>query len=251
VSRSTGSNHADGIANTVRLSNDMVKLVVGKGRKDFLVHRTAIAKASPVLQAAFRSNTWKEGRARTMVLPDDDPETIQMLLHFAYVGRLPNLNTDDDYSSIGNDHRGQYDGLARLYCVGEKYQNKDFKNATIDAMLSKVAIRDNEGSRWFPSSPAIKIIYNGTPEGSKARKLMVDIYVYGVGAANIVAYTLHLDFIKDLIAALTKILLDGEIPFFREERLWIPSCEYHEHASGECCGSGERLTKDIRGRTPL
>jgi hypothetical protein len=59
--------------------------------------------------------------------------------------------------------------LARAYVLGEKPIDVKFKNAIIDTF---VAVGTAMG--YNPIGERVDILYEGTPEGSPARKLVVD-----------------------------------------------------------------------------
>jgi hypothetical protein len=61
--------------------------------------------------------------------------------------------------------------LARLYVLGEKLVDAKFQEAVLKELIKNV--RELEK---YPSTETIKIIYNGTTEGSPARHLLVDFY---------------------------------------------------------------------------
>ncbi|KAF2827202.1 hypothetical protein CC86DRAFT_263989, partial [Ophiobolus disseminans] len=60
---------------------------------------------------------------------------------------------------------------AEAYVLGEKLMDAEYQ----DTILEKI-MRGCEEKRNFPGEPQLAIIYNGTPMGSPARKLLVDFY---------------------------------------------------------------------------
>lgn len=64
--------------------------------------------------------------------------------------------------------------------------------------------KDEEGARWFPTKEDVAIIYDGTPEGSPARQLMVYLHVrYGSSSWIAKQYEEnHPQFLVDLCKAL-------------------------------------------------
>jgi hypothetical protein len=59
--------------------------------------------------------------------------------------------------------------LARAYVLGEKLIDAKFKNAIIDTFVAVGA-----KTRYNPIGECVDILYEGTPEGSPARKMVVD-----------------------------------------------------------------------------
>ncbi|KAK5685854.1 hypothetical protein LTS10_001967 [Elasticomyces elasticus] len=100
--------------------------------------------------------------------------------------------------------RNEYNVLAQLYCFGERVQNERFKNAVIDALVAKTedTVYEDHGHKlaefWKAVRPSVvQDIYEGTPPGSPARKLMVSIYAGDQSSCWIVD-GLHYDFLLDL-----------------------------------------------------
>lgn len=117
------------------------------------------------------NGNWKESDSRSVKLPKDDPATFGIYVNLLYTKQIPTKPT------FANSRRVmlEYIHLARLYVLCEKLQDIEGKNSTIHAMLS--TSRDNI-SVLRPN--AIKTIYEGTPESSPARKMLLDMYVeYG------------------------------------------------------------------------
>ena len=133
-----------------------------------------------------------------MELPEDDPELFHFLLHFACADTLPYLITDLDKSADPAAHVEQYTPLAKLYCVGQKYQMPGFKNAIADAIITKSEIADLSGKRWYPEALAVDIIYRGTPEKSPAKRLMVDLLIGRVSGSQLDTGEYPAEFVKDL-----------------------------------------------------
>lgn len=180
-----------------------MKLIVGEEQKEYLVHRTVISKASPVLCAAFASDAWKEGKERTMTMPEDDMDAFRIFLHYAYVGRLPSLKAFDtslDSELFQGDMEKLFNLLAKAYCLGEKYQNVGFKNEMIDAIILNTQVKFADDRAWYPGNTAVNTLYAGTCKGSQARKLVVDMYIEEVSGAIFLKKTFDQDFMNEIVA---------------------------------------------------
>lgn len=98
-------------------------------------------------------------------------------------------------------HDSEYAQLARLFVLGEKYQDSRFKNRIIDAMIAKHHDEDADGYGWSPHSVAIDILYRGTCDGSPVRKLMVHMWLDRGSSGWVTACkSLNHDFLRDLCA---------------------------------------------------
>lgn len=97
---------------------------------------------------------------------------------------------------------GEFGHLARAYVFGEKIQDDAFCNNVMDAILKR--IKGNGHVSWYPTTDAVATIYNGTPEGSPARRLCVYLHT-NFGSARQIRSTEdgeHPDFLRDLSRSL-------------------------------------------------
>jgi hypothetical protein len=60
---------------------------------------------------------------------------------------------------------------ARMYILSEKLMDAEFQDTIIQTLMTGC-----NTAKMFPAKGRINIIYNGTVEGSLARKLLVDLY---------------------------------------------------------------------------
>ena len=155
-------------------------LVVGPSSQKLFAHRWFLERTSAFFHAAFK-NEWKEGQELQVNLVEEDVELFKTYLHYTYTRKIPYIRFDTSTTSEGS-HKAEYIVLAGLYCLGEKYQDTTCRNAAIDAIIAKSECRA-PGSDDFPPALAVDIIYRGTCAGSRARKLMVDLYI-GKGHAT-------------------------------------------------------------------
>ncbi|KAF2869130.1 hypothetical protein BDV95DRAFT_453386, partial [Massariosphaeria phaeospora] len=94
---------------------------------------------------------------------DDDPAVVEAYIQYLYTRQVA-------FPSVAHDN---WTYLASLYVLGEKFIDISFKNAVIDTMLDY-----HEERSSFPPYKAVKIIYEGTPLFSPARKLVLDMYAW-------------------------------------------------------------------------
>ncbi|KAK5729613.1 hypothetical protein LTR17_011800 [Elasticomyces elasticus] len=88
-------------------------------------------------------------------------------------------DADDSHTSADTE----YTLLAQLYCFGVRMQDHRFQNAVVDAIIANVEdthrgkLNGRKASfKHYPSIQVVNLIYEGTPSGSPARRLMVNIY---------------------------------------------------------------------------
>lgn len=171
-------------------------------------------------------------QGRQIKLPEDDVECVNHYLHFLYIGSIASQAGEPNTTQDKQDHIDECILLAKLYVLGEKFQDSYFKNALVDAIIAK-AIPSNYHSYWYLTGESVNIIYEGTTSGSLARKLVVDMHAaYGknhwLGKSG-----LNTDFLIDL----TNRFFDT-----RDRELVIEEFEnvnYHEHEDGAVCSCTE------------
>lgn len=66
--------------------------------------------------------------------------------------------------------------LSKLYVLGERVLDTELQHAVIREIVRLSSLKDKTGTRWFPIGPTVTRIYDGTPAGSPARRLMVDTH---------------------------------------------------------------------------
>ena len=93
---------------------------------------------------------------------------------------MPAITVEDDSREL---HQHEFMVLADSYVLGEGLMDNTFKDVAIDALCVKV--RGPRGDTIWPAFVGmVKIIYAGTPESSKARALLVNIFQYHVLSAR-------------------------------------------------------------------
>jgi hypothetical protein len=134
------------------------------------VHKPLLTSRSEFIKRA----TSEEWYGRTFIadnvdLPDDDPNTVKLYLNLVYANQLVINGT------------GQWLKLCQLYVLAEKLQDTTSKNKIIDGMLvfSQELVKETplsvNSKRMLPAAATVKL-YEGTPDRSQARKLLLDLY---------------------------------------------------------------------------
>ena len=193
---------------------DLVTLVVGEEQQQMIVHGTYLVRDSEFFAAAMRKE-WPEGKPRRVELPDESPDTIGYYLTYVYGRRLP--TTEIEYmprvktTQVNKEpHFGLvFTLLARLYVCGERLLNWAVRRAVVAEMIRLTLIEDEDGHTWGLSSEDVNIIYQGTPKGSPARRVVVDMHVKRTPAIGLDDDS-HPAFVRD-VANSSHRIITGEM----------------------------------------
>lgn len=159
----------------------MIKFEVGVTQTTFFVHLNLLCSASPYFKAAF-TNGFLEAQQKSMKIPEDDPDTFEILVRWVYTKKLdlPNPGTDEA-------HDERYLQLCKLYVLTDKYRMMGMKNYIIDRifmMLPKQPPRQSPISKPSfkpllkpPSAHVMLYIYKNTTNDCTLRKLLVAWFV--------------------------------------------------------------------------
>lgn len=144
-----------------------------------VVHEHYLTRTSDFFAAALKK-AWIEGQTRVIELREETPENMEFYCDFVYTGQLPTrifIKRDS-----GHGMAPAFELLANLFVLGERRLDTKLRNAVICEMMRIHKLPPTPpvlfGGSPFPSAPSttsVNIIYQGTPEGSPARRLMVDM----------------------------------------------------------------------------
>jgi hypothetical protein len=102
----------------------------------------------------------------------DELEACELYIHWLYRGPLP-VRIDEP----GRKGNLEYIQIAQVDILGDRLQDYSFMNTVLNAMLEKPKTRVTDGQTWFPVGPAIRLISENAPGSSKARRLLIDLYI--------------------------------------------------------------------------
>lgn len=155
---------------------DSITLIVGLKKQELLVHANYIARKSAFFKTALKKE-WREGQTRTIMLPEDDYETVTDYLRFIYSDKLPTSHIDASFKALKSYFDPFYTVLARLYVFGSKWMDKELMVAVIREIHRLTKSRCSVGDRWcIPGVEAVNIIFDGTTEADSVRRLLLDLY---------------------------------------------------------------------------
>lgn len=210
-----------------RLEGEVVTVLVGESEQKCIVHEQLLCARSPFFAAAFEKE-WKEGQERTIPLPDDTPEVLDLYFQWIYSGKI----FTREAPSKSDRGVGELHLLIESYTFGEKIQDRDYQDALLDSLLACTDTKDEKGERWFPTGELVRRAYEKTPTGSPLRRLLVDMHNHH-GRSEWIKEDNSVEFLADL----TREMFETRAaPVGLNLTDWeVDSCVYHHHGKEEQC----------------
>lgn len=138
------------------------------------MYEVLLTKHSVFFESATKKE-WKEGQERRVKLPDDTLSVVNLYAQWLYSDRILSRKSPDQ---ADDQNMAELKLLIKAFIFGEKIQDGHFKDALIDALIHSVNTTNNDGKNWYPGSSLVNCAYEGTPEGSPLRKLLVDMHMF-------------------------------------------------------------------------
>ena len=205
----------------------------------FSVHEELVCASSRFFKNAM-SQEWVEGRDRVVSLPMDEPEAFELYLQWLYQGKLP-VRTD----APGREGNLEYVQLAHAYVLGDRLQDHNFMDTVLDAMVEKTKTAATDGQKWYPVGPVVRLIYENTPDSSKARQLLIDLYAFKARASWLRDWAEPDDLPKSFLMELAIALLETRNPPTKDDPVMeANTCKYHQH------GADSTLCYKNQGKSP-
>lgn len=129
----------------------------------------------------------------------------------------------------------EYELLSAIYVLAFQLEDVTFQDAVLSAFIAKLQAPATPGFRALPGVRAVNDIYSFTPEWSKARNLMLQVYLVKATKDDITRFY-HPEFLRDFVLG----IMDGGRP----ESLELVECEYHTHAANVVCGLKKTEKRD-------
>ena len=154
--------------------SDLVQIEVGPGQKKFTVHKDFVSDASTFLKAAFRENSdFRENNDQLVKLPEDDPDTFEAFLAYAYSDEFTGLDLRD-LEDNNTARLKALDDLVTLYVFADKIGAQELKRCMIETWLGYMA---SYCDYIIPRS-RLRSLYEKTMPGSGLRKIAVALHVW-------------------------------------------------------------------------
>ncbi|EMC99029.1 hypothetical protein BAUCODRAFT_387901 [Baudoinia panamericana UAMH 10762] len=212
---------------TANLFDEIIIVTVGKELKPFKtfsLHKGVVSYYSGYFQAALKENTFQEGQSKRIELPDEEVETFEHFVGWLYTRVLP--GNSDDYTA-------EYNGLIKLWILGDKRQIPLLMNVTIDAM------RDVLVKRWILPRMSLGLIWENTAPGAQLRRFWIHLMAQ-VGLRSSLKDE-HKEFwvkdaLWDVFRASYEMWRNGRATTLNKDAIAkLDLCEYHCHEDGLKC----------------
>lgn len=212
-------------------SDSIVTVRVGEPPAIFRVHQTVLSRSSEFLKTKAKPE-WSNGEA-VVLLPHHSIEAFRIYSKWLYTGAIASNPALSSSSHTTADEELEWLNLANALVLGEAFIDVDFKDTIMDALRAKVKSFSGH-TFWNVASRVVRIIYDGTPQTSAARRFLVAIY-HGHGEAKDLDSKdgFPSDFLLDLARASlssrtkTPVTSLGDKSFMK--------CNYHEHGESQAC----------------
>ncbi|KAL9104661.1 MAG: hypothetical protein Q9163_000404 [Psora crenata] len=211
------------------LYNTFIYLTIGPkphGRT-FGIHKGLLCQNSKFFAAAF-NGPYTEATSGEITLPDEAPDTFDIVYTWLYTGKLTYCKDGEDLACLSVHY-------VKLFIFGDKYDMPRLCNEAIDGIIHRYEQHSVVYQHNF------KHIYKNTPVGSELRRVLVAIYVsqptemmglYDRMADERVACP---EFLVDVIKALAVGYEKAVKPAKGKARCIIDRCRFHRHEGGGSC----------------
>lgn len=227
---------------SLSITGECIVVTVGKEihRQDFFLHERLFTSHSEFLK---RATITRQNRKSAIILPEYNSWTFQLYVVLTYTGSLATRDLPEEWQSLVN-----------LYILADRLEDKWAKNRVVDAMHSfvrehiprAVGLTD-EGSQTKDhiSVASLVSLYAGTPTGSPARRLVVELFADNGTEGWLVRAGALLP--REFLFDVTHRLLQKRPSVVFGNMLDRPSSHYHEMLEGEMpdkdCESMTKRTK--------
>lgn len=220
------------------ITGECIVVIVGKQihRDEFSLHERLFTSHSEFLK---RAKTARLGQTGAISLPEYDPSTFQLYVVLTYSGFLATKELPEEWQS-----------LVDVYVLADRLEDKWAKNRVVDAMHSfvrehipRAVGRTDEGSQTKDhiSVASLVSLYAGTPTGSPARKLVVELFADNGAEGWLVRVGALLP--REFLFDVTHRLLQKRPSVVFGNMLDRPSSYYHERLEGETDKDCESMSK--------
>ncbi|KAF2214449.1 hypothetical protein CERZMDRAFT_95715 [Cercospora zeae-maydis SCOH1-5] len=198
--------------------------------KVFQIHQSILCESSEFLKLKAKPE-WSRGKAEVN-LPHVSADAFAVYVNWLYFSRvMPRGEKLWERGSVADSRDWRI--FAESVALGEELMDSSFQHSVMDLMAVVVLSRNPRHNLSHQElHRVVQKIYDGTPEDSGARGLIVDIFK---GHAGVLRSCGDNELPAAFLRTLALALLD-KTPSLAE-RLKSDRCWYHNHGDGEDCHS--------------
>lgn len=206
------------VCNRLDFSNE-ITVLVGAEEKRFNLQADFLTRRSKFFEAAC-TQRFQEGLEKLIRLPEVKSELFAVYLQWAYTGEIVVL----DPEAAAKDDKGSrtYYELTRLYILADMLDDKLLRNTIIDHCFAV-----HREKRFKPATDTTTLTYQGLPESSTLRRLILVFYHEHTSPEWLTAASKKVP--RAFLAELLIKAARGDSKCGSIERLERRKCEYHEH----------------------
>ena len=187
------------------------------------MHSKLLSTTSEFFKAKIKPEWLLENES--IKLPHHEYNVFDIYVVWLYNGGDPTM---PDMNREGGEKRSQistFQVLAEAYVLGEILIDYTFKNAIMDTWLKM--LKGTQGDTFYEACPEMaRVIYDGTLDGSPARKFIVDVLRCTVDGPQL---TELLDKLPDACHHELTISFATERKTKAIDELDFGRCRYHKH----------------------
>lgn len=198
-------------------------IYLGPDRVHFCVHQKLLCQVSPVFDKMFNGG-FQEAENKSALLPEDDPETFDSFLRWAYSNALSDVNMKESKTNSGP----MWDRI-KLFCFAEKYCADTLTDCAIDSIMEAFKSTD-----LYPSVEGIRLAYSNTSHGSGLRLYMARSFAHRLINRTLPYDTNGLQQLASIIEFSQDVfvILAKGAPSRPQD---APRCDYHRHGKDKAC----------------
>lgn len=216
------------------MGDDIVTLYVGAERKRFTVHKKLLCDGSPFFAKAFQGS-FKEAKEGVMDLPEDDANTVAVMVDFLYRGSVQ--------QTFHSDIEQNLTLLRSLYVLADKVDMKKLMDNTIDEIAWNLILPPN----FRFDKQTIQQTYAQTHATSNLRRYCAALLLCTMVKKDLDSLwseqaseisESHPEFCQDLVQLLLKYskqIRESTKGNSAETVAEFGTCEFHSHGSEEEC----------------
>ncbi|KAH7416702.1 hypothetical protein BKA64DRAFT_717579 [Cadophora sp. MPI-SDFR-AT-0126] len=218
------------------LGAEIVDIHVGQGpqQKHFKVHKALLCSKIPYFDKMFNSD-FREGKENVAKLPEDDPESFDILLEWVYTGSLPRFRYTKQEWGVDKNFNHY-----RLFDLVDKICLKGLKDQIVGNFIDT-----SDACNVLPGFGDIADIVNKLPETSSIRQyhvLSLLYIIHGLPRTDVHLKVWPTRGLSDLLVGHPKVALAyaeavRNLPLgsVATDPRKMPRCNFHEHGESEKC----------------